>query len=187
MIFNPLKNQINAIILLTLALLPLSAVGQTEQGKQEPLSYLNLPLQPRSESTQSRQTASQNNYIPGFNESMVRMFGSLAVVLSLFLGFVWVVKKKQGRSRQPLNQNMLTVIGQTHLTKDHTLHVVKLGERLLLVSAGESKVTCLTELTDPVEIEQLLAHSPNKTTDRPSFKKLFAQYDQDAQQLFTDS
>ena len=72
------------------------------------------------------------------------------------------------------------------LSKNHTLHIVKLGQRLLLVSAGESEVTCLSEITDPVEIEQLLTSATTTLPSCSTFKSLFAQYDQDTNQLFTD-
>ena len=86
-----------------------------------------------------------------------------------------------------LGKETLEVVGQTTLTKNHTLHVVKLGERLLLVSAGESEVTCLSEISDPVEVEQLLATTDTDESPRSTFKALFAQYDQNPTQLFTDT
>ncbi len=170
-----------------------SVWGQTdspENAQQEPLSYLSLPLQPRSDSLEQKTTASgqsrNSHSVPGLNESMVKMGGSLAIVLSLFLGLVWVTKRRRPRGFQLTNQT-LEVIGQTPLSKNHTLHIVKLGQRLLLVSAGESEVTCLSEITDPVEIEQLLSSATTTLPKHSTFKSLFAQYDQDTNQLFTDT
>ena len=170
-----------------------SAWGQKsspEEAQQEPLSYLSLPLQPRSNRLKQKNTASghsrDSHSIPGLNESMVKMGGALAIVLSLFLGLAWVTKRRRPRGHQLINQT-LEVIGQTSLSKNHTLHIIKLGQRLLLVSAGESDVTCLSELTDPVEIEQLLSSATTTMPKRSTFKSLFAQYDQDTNQLFTDT
>ena len=182
-------------VILSILLISLSTDptwGQTnspEESQQEPLSYLSLPLQPRSDRLEQQATASgqsrNSHSIPGMNESMVKMGGSLAIVLSLFLGLVWVTKRRRPRGYQLTNQT-LEVIGQTPLSKNHTLHIVKLGQRLLLVSAGESEVTCLSEISDPVEIEQLLTSATTTLPKRSTFKSLFAQYDQDTNQLFTD-
>ena len=153
----------------------------------EPLSYLNMPLQPRAESATVDDSRSGISTVPGFNEALVKMGGSLAVVLSLFLGIVWFTRSRRSLTGVRLGTETLDVIGQTTLTKNHSLHVVRLGGRLLLISAGESKVTCLTEVTDPVEVEHLLATTEDSNTSSSTFKSLFAQYDQNPNQLYTDT
>ncbi len=162
-------------------------LGQQKSNSKEPLSYLNMPLQPHSHSSSEENTRSGVSAVPGFNEALVRMSGSLAIVISLLLGIVWFTRSRRSQSGIRLGKQTLEIIGQTRLTKNHSLHMVKLGERLLLISAGESEVTCLTEIMDPVEVEQLLSTTESDGSGRSTFKSLFGQYDQDPNQLFTDT
>ena len=181
------KTQLLVLLALSVLVVPWPVLAQEEPQSSEPLSYLNMPLQPRSESGPTTDSQASFQSIPGFNESLVRMAGSLAVVLSLFLGILWMTRNRRPSKGIRLGKETLEIIGQTTLTKNHTLHVVKLGERLLLISAGESDVTCLSEISDPVEVEQLLATTDIHDSPRSTFKTLFAQYDQNPNQLFTDT
>ncbi len=175
------------LLILFPSIVPGMVYSQDQTISPEPLSYLNVPLQPKSVSQQSASGQPlPANTVPGFNEALVRMGGSLAVVLSIFLAVVWFTRNRRLKTGPRLGNQTLEIIGQTPLTKNHSLLVVKLGERLLLVSAGETNVTCLSEITDPVEIEQLLQAAPPLNSKRSTFKSLFAQYDQNPDQLFTD-
>ena len=184
-----MKSKVYLWLLLFSALIfnPNITWAQQEIDSTEPLSYLNVPLQPRAESATADDSRSGISTVPGFNEALVKMGGSLAVVLSLFLGIVWFTRRRRSLTGIRLGDETLEVMGQTTLTKNHSLHVVRLGERLLLVSAGESEVACLTEITDPVEVEQLLATTKSPNTSSSTFKSLFAQYDQNPNQLYTDT
>ena len=184
-----MKSKTRLLVLLALSALVVSGPILAQEGTpaSEPWSYLNMPLQPRSGPETNTDSMGSFKSIPGLNESLVRMAGSLAVVLSLFLGILWMTRGRRSSKSIRLGKETLEVIGQTTLTKNHTLHVVKLGERLLLVSAGESEVTCLSEISDPVEVEQLLATTDTDESPRSTFKALFAQYDQNPNQLFTDT
>lgn len=184
-----MKSKTQLLVFVALSILTISqpVVAQQDSQSSEPWSYLNMPLQPRSETESSADSQSSFQAIPGFSESLVRMAGSLAVVLSLFLGILRMTRSRRPSKGIRLGKETLEVIGQTTLTKNHTLHVVKLGERLLLVSAGESDVTCLSEISDPVEVEQLLATTEIHDSPRSTFKTLFAQYDQNPNELFTNT
>ena len=187
-----MNSKVFLLSLSLVALLPWGTVsneilGQQKKNSQEPLSYLNMPLQSRSNPIPEGPAQTNISAVPGFNEAFVRMSGSLAVVVSLLLGLVWFTRKRGSRLGVQLGDHTLEIIGQTNLTKNHSLHVVKLGERLLLVSAGDTDVTCLTEISDPVEVEQLLSTTETKDSQRSTFKSLFAQYEQNPNQLFTDT
>jgi flagellar biogenesis protein FliO len=73
---------------------------------------------------------------------------------------------------------VVEVLGKTPLTGRHTAHLVRLGNKLLLVSITPSGAETLAELTDPVEVDRLAglcrAQQPQSAT--ASFRSLMEQF-----------
>ena len=129
------------------------------QPLQSLQSFPRLPLQPRvTEPTSSSATTSAIGKfsIPNFSQSATRMVAALAIVLGAFMVLLWVTKKIQGPSKSIMSKQTLEVLGQKQINKIHSLHLIRLGQRILLISVSDSSVTCLSEINDPVEVAQLL-------------------------------
>jgi flagellar biogenesis protein FliO len=162
---------------------------------QQPLQrspFPQLPLQPRmTESTSSPATTSAISKfsIPNFSQSATRMVGALAIVLGAFMVLLWITKKIQGPSKTMMSKQTLEVLGQKQINKIHSLHLIRLGQRILLVSASDSNVTCLSEIIDPVEVAQLLETNlqAGESNELPqsTFKRIFAQYEQNPNETFS--
>jgi flagellar biogenesis protein FliO len=116
------------------------------------------------------------------------MVGALIAVLGVFMVLLWLTKKIQGPSRTMMSKQTLELLGQKQINKFHCLHLIRLGQRILLVSASDRGVTCLSEINDPVEVAQLLTTNPlsSESSELPpsTFKRIFAQYDQDPNETF---
>jgi len=154
--------------------------------------FPRLPLQPRvTEPTSSPTTspATDKFSIPNFSQSATRMVGALAVVLGAFMVLLWVTKKIQGPSKTIMSKQTLELLGQKQINKIHSLHLIRLGQRILLVSASDSSVTCLSEINDPVEVAQLLETNSqageSSELPRSTFKRIFAQYEQNPNETFS--
>ncbi len=84
------------------------------------------------------------------------VIGSLALVVVAIYGTLWGIKvfllgKGSVRSRAGL----IRIWESTHLSPNRTLHLVEVGERLLLLGATDSQVNLLAEL-DRDAIEELV-------------------------------
>ncbi len=163
-----------------------------ELQSSQRLPFPRLPLQPRvTESTSSPAATSAISKlsIPNFSESATRMVGALAVVLGAFMVLLWITKKIQGPSKTVMSKQTLELLGQKQINKIHCLHLIRLGQRILLISASDSGVTCLSEINDPVEVTQLLKTSSEsgESSELPqsTFKRIFAQYEQNPNEMFS--
>ncbi len=83
----------------------------------------------------------------------VRMLSSLAVVLGGFFLFAWVVR----RNRLPAveEEQVFRTMGRVSLLGKQA-HVVKFGDRLLVLAKTANGLEKLTELTNPQEIERVV-------------------------------
>ena len=81
-----------------------------------------------------------------------RTISSLAVVLGLFLVFVWIVR----RHRVPAltEQQVFQTIGRTSLL-GRQAHIVQFGDKLLVLAKTSNGLEKLTELTNPQEVQRV--------------------------------
>ena len=107
--------------------------------------------------------------------SVVTMFASLFIVIATFLIFALLFKKVSPKGNRPLPSELIENLGRTSLTQKIQLHLLRLGNRLILVSVTLDGVHPITEITDPDEVVQLLGLcrrlDPNSSTQ--NFKKMY--------------
>jgi flagellar biogenesis protein FliO len=84
------------------------------------------------------------------------MVGSLAIVIGLFLMMAWFAKRNMPAGQKWLAPEIVEVLGRAPLAGKQTMHLVRLGPKLLLVSITPQGVQTLSELTEPAEVERLL-------------------------------
>jgi flagellar biogenesis protein FliO len=101
--------------------------------------------------------------------SVSTMLGSLAIVVGLFLLVAWTLRRGMPRQTPLLPQGILEVLGRAPLVGKQQVHLVRLGNKLLLLAITPAGIETLTEVTDPVEIDRLAgicqqggAHSSTK-------------------------
>lgn len=106
------------------------------------------------------------------------MFFSLLVVVGLFLGTIWMIKRAMPAPAARLPREVVEVLGCAPLAGRQSAHLVRLGNKLLLVSVFPSGAETLTEITDPVEVDRIAglckAQQPNSAT--ASFRSLLNQF-----------
>jgi flagellar protein FliO/FliZ len=93
---------------------------------------------------------------------------SLAIVLCVFLGFVWFAKKSMPQSNAKLPGEVVQVLGRSMLAPRQQVYVVRFGKKLLLVSQQPGQTQTLSEITDEVEVSRLAgiceSSSPGSST-----------------------
>jgi flagellar biogenesis protein FliO len=86
---------------------------------------------------------------------VLTMLGSLSFVLALFFAVAWFMKRQLPVSGWALPGDVLHVLGRATLAPRQIVHLVRLGNRLLLVAVSQAGAQTLAEVTDADEIERL--------------------------------
>jgi len=135
---------------------PLSGHGN-HAGEDGPLR-----LPPRG-SAQDRDLSGPSAPTP--TRSIVTVVASLAIVLGLFFAVVWISRRSLPRGLTPLSKEVVQVLGRAPLAGRQQMHLVRIGNRLLLVSVTPTGAETLTEIADPEEVEHLAALCQQGQTD----------------------
>ena len=105
--------------------------------------------------------------------------GSLAAVLGLFAIVVWTMRRGMPKTmQQRLPSDVVDVLGQTTFGHRQHVQLIRLGQRLLLVSVTPNGAETLAEVTDTAEVERLttLCRGPTSRGATPSFRDVFQQF-----------
>lgn len=76
----------------------------------------------------------------GSGGSIVRMIVGLAVVIAVIYGVYWLLKALN-RSRANGGDGRLAIVATTQLAPNRSVHLIRVGEELVLVGAAEQGVT----------------------------------------------
>jgi len=136
----------------------------------------DLALPPEPESSRSKMFA-----------PLVTVTSSLAIVLALFSGLVWVSRKFGGASAtsKPIPASALQPLGHIMLDPRTKLMLIKCGRRILVVSQTASGLTPITEVTDPEEVRELIACCSAEA--REVFERTLRQIELEPARGFTES
>jgi flagellar biogenesis protein FliO len=83
--------------------------------------------------------------------------GSLGVVLGLFVLIAWVARRWSPTGTALLPKEAVEWLGRPPLVARQQMHLVRVGNKLLLVAISAGGIEKLTEVTEPAEVEHLLA------------------------------
>lgn len=157
---------------------PLSGNGakrtETAAGKDAPASQEGVLRLPRSGTEQER----SGGVVPSGWGPIATTFSALAVVLGIFLIFAWLMRRASGKGAAGLPSELVEILGQVPLNGRQRLCVLRFGRKLVLACVSVDGAETLAELTDPEEVDELLAiwrrNSPASASH--AFRKVFAQY-----------
>ncbi len=152
------------------AMAPLSAAQvavQTANNRRD--SGLRLP--PPSEKN------SQPESRGGTLQMLVSVGSSLLLVIGLFLGLAWCYRKTMNNSMGGVPKSVVSVLGRTQLAPRQQLMLVRFGSKLVLVSVIQGEARTISEITDPLEVDQLAglceSYQPHSVTQ--SFRQILNQ------------
>jgi flagellar biogenesis protein FliO len=133
-----------------------------------------LPLKPPSTSAPA-----DDSHRGGSTLQMLLSVGSsLAIVVGLFLGAAWCFRKTLSTSLGGgLPKQVVNVLGRSSLSGRQQMVLVRFGNKLLLVSVIQGEARTLSEITDPLEVDQLvgLCESSQPGSITNSFKSVLLQ------------
>jgi flagellar biogenesis protein FliO len=95
----------------------------------------------------------------------------------VFLVVVWCTKRFAPPGTSALPKEAVESLGRAPLTARQQMQLIRVGNKLLLVSLSPTGVEPLTEITDPTEVEHLLAlcRRGQKGSSTEAFRQTLAQ------------
>lgn len=110
-------------------------------------------------------------------DSMYAMLTALALVVGLFLLCAWALRRGTRSSSKVLPGEVVSVLGRVPLAARQFAQLLRVGNKLVLVSVTPSGAETLAEVTDPAEVDRLLGIcqqlDPKSTTRE--FEEVFRQ------------
>ena len=110
-------------------------------------------------------------------KSIYTIASALAIVIGAFLLFAWVLRRGGNKTNTPLPAEVVSVLGRVPLAARQFAQLLRVGNKLVLVSLTPTGAETLTEVTDPVEVDRLVGlcqqYSPHSTTK--AFEQVFRQ------------
>jgi flagellar biogenesis protein FliO len=102
---------------------------------------------------------------------------ALAVVIGAFLLFAWILRRGTAGTATALPADVVSVLGRVPLAARQFVQLLRVGNKLVLVSLSPGGAETITEITDPAEVDRLAGlcqqSSPHSTTK--AFEKVFQQ------------
>lgn len=131
------------------------------------------PLQPPTPGNQQTKQRTGST-----SQMLVSVGSSLIIVMGLFFGFIWFYRKSMGaRGNGGLPKNVVQVLGRTPVAPRQNLVLLRFGSKLVLVSMVQGEARTISEITDPLEVDQLsgLCESQQSSSMTHSFREILAQ------------
>jgi flagellar protein FliO/FliZ len=144
----------------TIALILLAAHAAAAQAQVAPTASQaesSADAAPASPALKPRNPAnrSEPGKRPDGLSSATTVAGSLALVLGVFFLVVWALRRASPSSSVVLPAEVFEVLGRAPLANRQQAHLLRCGNKLLLVSVGATDAKTLTEITDPDEVDRL--------------------------------
>jgi len=111
-------------------------------------------------------------------QGLVPVVGSLALVLGLFFVVAWMMRRTIPAANLVLPGEVLEVLGRAPLAGRQQVHLVRLGNKLVLVSVTPAGMEALSEVTDPDEVERLtgLCRQAQPNSSTAMFRRVLQQF-----------
>ena len=135
-----------------------------------------LSLSPPSRSDRTPQGTRPGR--TGLWRSLITVGSSLAVVLGLFFLVAWAMRRAAPRGSVLLPSEVVEFLGRAALATRGQVHVLRFGNKLLLVSITAAGVETLAEITDSEEVDRLagLCRQAHPQSATAAFRHVFQQF-----------
>lgn len=128
--------------------------------------------------SQSNKSPQQKKYDGrGGLPSLLTIGSSLALVIGVFLIVAFLMRRAAPRSSMALPNEVVEVLGRAPLAERQHVHLLRCGNKLLLVSVTPNGTETLTEITAAEEVERLsaLCSQSKSGSSTANFRQVFQQ------------
>lgn len=104
-----------------------------------------------------------------------QMLGALALVVGLILALKWLSQRFAGQRRRMGHTPVIEVLTRTVVSPKHSVMLLRVGPRLLVVGAGADGMNTLAEIDDPEQAGEVLGAVEQARNDSlsQSFRRTF--------------
>jgi flagellar biogenesis protein FliO len=160
---------------MTLAMLLASslAMGQTTQPAGQ---FDHLPLRrdnPEAKRTDARGVTQSGGSTVSWLD-LQRLGISLGIVLALVVGTGWVYRRLVGGASSAKPSSSVRLLSRTVLAPRQQVLLLQVGRRVIVVGDSGGHFTTLAEVTDAVEVSELVASSLGQR-EADEFSRVFSQ------------
>lgn len=114
----------------------------------------------------------------GSSTGMVGVLGALGVVLGLFFLFAAMLRRGTNKTVRLLPNEAVEILGRIPFPGRQHGHLIRVGNKITLVSFSNLGAEPLVEINDPLEVDRLAGlcrqHDPQSTTN--SFRSIVEQF-----------
>jgi flagellar biogenesis protein FliO len=134
-----------------------------------------LPLKPPREAPTDGRSRPRG---PTASRAVTTVLTSLAVVLGLFTLLVWFARRANSKGYATLPGEVVQTLGRAPLNARQEMHLVRVGNKLLLLSVTATGAETLTEISDPEEIDRLagICRQSHPDSITASFREVLSHY-----------
>jgi flagellar biogenesis protein FliO len=110
-------------------------------------------------------------------DSISTSVSALGAVIGCFLFCTWLVRRGSRKSTGALPRDVVSVLGRVPLAARNVAQLLRVGNKLVLVSLTPAGAETLTEITDPAEVDRLvgLCHQSDPHSTTKAFEHVFRQ------------
>ncbi len=111
--------------------------------------------------------------------SLQTVLGALGAAVGLFLIVAWIMRRGMPKGSGVLPREVVEVLGRAPLAGRQQLHLLRLGNKLVLISMSQAGVETLSEITDPLEVDRLtgLCYQTHPHGATASFRQVFQSFE----------
>jgi len=142
----------------------------------ETQAFEPLPIAPP---TKSRRTDSSTPSKPTTPAgALATVISSLAIVLGLFMLVVWFTRRALPNASTSLPAEVIETLGRAPLGTRQNMHLVRLGNKLLLLCVSANGTEALTEITDREEVDRIagLCQQNQPGSISTTFRQVLSQF-----------
>ncbi len=146
----------------------------TEEPKASQQPKERIPLKSAG-SDDSLQSSNRSN---STLQTLVSIGSSLLIVIGLFLGLAWFYRKTINTTLGGgIPKQVVQVLGRTPIATRQQLVLIRFGSKLVLVSLVQGDARMISEITDPLEVDQLagMCESAQSGSISNSFRSILHQ------------
>jgi flagellar biogenesis protein FliO len=152
----------------------LAAGYRPAESSDTELAADGISLAPPSESIGSQISQPKSSL-----GTFVTMLAALAIVIGVFFGLTFLLKKTGagGPGLSALPRDVVQILGRTPFGPRQQLILMRLGNKLVLVSQQSGHTETIAEVDDPLEVDRMcgLIEQSSTTSVSQSFRDVFQQ------------
>lgn len=134
-----------------------------------PTSARSKPISPRSPSSRAAPSPRDTSTSGAWWTTL----SGLAIVLSVVGGLAWLARKHLPQVVRGLPPTVFEVLGRKTIEPRAAVHLVRCGNRILLIGSSPAGLTTLTQFDDPVDVDHLAGMCRADSDSQASFLNLF--------------